>query len=234
MKRLPHRAKRFSGLGTGLALAVLVANLLSAWTPGPHAYQAVNRAALAKPFSHALWDRVLATHVSARGLVDFGAVKAQPRSLNRYLAQLADMSPQSHPDWFPTWRHRLAYWLNAHNALLLRAVLDAYPVESLAPLRRSGALLRPAYPLGGAYHSVAQVAEHVQRDFSFRPDAPLGLSGLTLGSPTLPQAAYTADNLDALLGRQADRLPPSGAPGGDRLADAFPIAPAATPNGSSP
>lgn len=84
--------------------------------------QAVTDVPSAGKFPHALLGRLL-EKVVTDGLVDYGAVSVDEPILEEYLAEVARVSPDSHPHLFPTEPDRLAYWINAHNACALRGVL---------------------------------------------------------------------------------------------------------------
>jgi len=73
-------------------------------------------------FPHSLLGRLLEKAV-VDGLVDYAAVSVDQGLLEEYLAEVARVSPDSHPHLFPTEPDRLAYWINAHNACALRGVL---------------------------------------------------------------------------------------------------------------
>jgi hypothetical protein len=74
-----------------------------------------------------LFDRVLARYV--RGdLVDYAGLQADRADLDGYLEQLGAVAPidlkrASRDD-------RLAFWINAYNACVLRLVIDHYPLVS--------------------------------------------------------------------------------------------------------
>ena len=73
-------------------------------------------------FPHGLLGRLL-EKVVTDGLVDYAAVSVDEPLLQEYLAEVARVSPDSHPHLFPTEPDRLAFWINAHNACALRGVL---------------------------------------------------------------------------------------------------------------
>jgi len=77
---------------------------------------------------HAVLDRVLDTYVR-NGLVYYRALRAERSSLDRYVASL-DVPAAQVSAWSPA--EQQAFWLNAYNALVLRTVVDAYPIR-LAP-----------------------------------------------------------------------------------------------------
>jgi len=86
-------------------------------------------------FPHALFGRLLDKAV-ADGLVDYAAVSVDEALLEEYLAEIARVSPDSHPHLFPTEPDRLAYWINAHNACALRGVLRFNRPANLKQLAR--------------------------------------------------------------------------------------------------
>ena len=102
------------------ALALLI--LVTLATAGP---------AWASGFDHTPLDRVLKTYVNVIGEVDYAALKKNSTDLDRYVETLAATSPANRPHLFPTREDRLAYWLNAYNALVLHAVAARYPVKSV-------------------------------------------------------------------------------------------------------
>jgi hypothetical protein len=68
------------------------------------------------------FDRILDVYVRD-GLVYYRALKAERASLDGYLASLADAAVDGSPR-----EQRLAFWLNAYNALVLKTVIDHYPI----------------------------------------------------------------------------------------------------------
>jgi len=60
------------------------------------------------------------------GYVDYVRLhKHHTDSLERYLALIAEVGPTTAPKQFPTRASRLAYWINAYNAVMLKRWLDA-------------------------------------------------------------------------------------------------------------
>src|SRR5215813_7127238 len=75
----------------------------------------------------AAFDAVLKRHVTESGTVRYGALRADLAPLSRFVEQIGAVSPDSHPALFPTRAHRLAYWINAYNALVIWAMALDYP-----------------------------------------------------------------------------------------------------------
>ena len=89
---------------------------------------------------HSDYDALLQTYVNA-GRVRYKDWKRNPANLaqlNSYVARLgnADMTGASRTE-------RLAFYLNAYNAITLKTILDAYPVSSIRNI--SGAWSRVAW-----------------------------------------------------------------------------------------
>ena len=75
----------------------------------------------------AAFDAILKRYVRENGTVDYRSLKLDAEPLNRFVEQIGAVSPESHPALFPTRAHRLAYWINTYNALVIWAMLKEYP-----------------------------------------------------------------------------------------------------------
>lgn len=79
---------------------------------------------------HGSWDALLRAHVKD-GNVDYQAIQASPGRLDHYLSLVAAArmdSSASRPE-------RLAFWINAYNACVVKGVLDHYPLTSVKKVR---------------------------------------------------------------------------------------------------
>jgi hypothetical protein len=152
------------------------------------------------PFRHEHWNSVVSETVDSQGRVAFNQLRIEPKRLTQYLKQLAQMSPDSHPQDFPNRKSRMAYWINAHNALMLRLILDQYPMSDLKAIPTIKQSLR--YRLGGVPISVAQIEERMKQEYYPWPEGLLALSELTVDSPRLLNEAYREEALDVQLRNQ--------------------------------
>ena len=72
--------------------------------------------------------------------VDYAAWKKSPEDLARLDRQvdlIARVSPDSHPELFPTSEAQRSYWINTYNTLILHAVLDYWPLQSVRDVKIS-------------------------------------------------------------------------------------------------
>ena len=84
-------------------------------------------------FSHQAFESLLQRFV-VNNKVDYGAWHNDAQAmaqLNSYLAAVAAYSPDNAPQRFPTKNDAKAYWLHVYNALVIKAVLDHWPLESV-------------------------------------------------------------------------------------------------------
>lgn len=168
------------------------------------------------PFSHADFDRVLARFVDDRGRVDYTGLATDPSDLDRYVAQLAAVSPDSHPDRFPTPQARLAYWINAYNASVMQLVLHHYPIASVRDVRppavlfflprSSGFFYFERVTLGAERMNLYDLENSVIRRRFPEPRVHFALNCASRGCPQLPRQAFTAEHLDDELDRETRRF----------------------------
>ena len=74
-----------------------------------------------------VFDCILKSYVLEDGTVKYAELKANLAPLTRFVEQIGAVSPDSHPSLFPSREHKLAYWLNTYNALVLWIMAKEYP-----------------------------------------------------------------------------------------------------------
>jgi hypothetical protein len=172
-------------------------------------------AVAASPFDHqhALLGEVLKRHVRD-GLVDYAALQRERATLDRYAAQLAAVERQVVDGWSRD--QRLAFWINAYNALTLRTIVDHYPI-------RRGSLVGVAFPansiwqIPGAFkearHRVAgqrlsldDIEHRIIRPTFAEPRIHVALVCAARSCPVLRADPYVAARLDAQLAEQTRRF----------------------------
>jgi len=79
---------------------------------------------------HSLWDTLLKKYVDADGNVDYKRWKASPddgKALSHYLGLLSTASPSKKA----THEAKLAFWINAYNAVTVHGILREYPTSTI-------------------------------------------------------------------------------------------------------
>jgi len=72
--------------------------------------------------------------------IDYAAWKESKedlQALDQQVALLASVSPESDPGQFPTMATKRSYWINTYNTLVLQAVLEYWPLDSVRDVKIS-------------------------------------------------------------------------------------------------
>ena len=204
---LPTILKRLGVRLPGMG-AVLLLFALAAGAPGTAAQQP--RAAPTLP-DHAALTAVLASVVTDAG-VDYARLAADPSGLDRYIAELsatdqATLAGSPHEE-------RLAFWINAYNACMLKRVVSHYPIRPAGGLLRirNAAAGRPAnsvWQIGDVFtgpHCPVAGAERSQDEIEHEIIRPLGdprihfaINCAAISCPPLTREAYRAETLGEQL-----------------------------------
>jgi hypothetical protein len=135
--------------------------------------------------------------------VDYAAVAADLAPLDRFLGRLAAVGPTRTPERFLRREDRLAYWINAFNAAILRAV-----AAELRPGRLPSRLwlspeLAGAFVIDGVRRVPADLRRETLREAGDDWRVRLALCGGRRGDPPLADRPFVPDLLDIQLARQA-------------------------------
>lgn len=155
--------------------------------------------------SHAALSELLARYVDAHGCVDYARWKAESAdtaALHDYLAALSGANVGA-----PAPRGAvLAFWINAYNALTLAAVLHLYPTASLrdhaARVFGFNVWKDVKLHVGARLLSLDDIEHGILRLMG-EPRIHFALVCASNGCPVLPRAAFSADEVDAELERNA-------------------------------
>lgn len=163
--------------------------------------------ASAAEFDHSPWERILDRHVNTLGEVDYAALKAAPAELNAYVYALAQSSPDNRKEAFPTRQSELAYWINAYNALTIKAVVEAYPVRSVRDLgAMHGFFRRKEHRLGGTAISLQTLEDDILRRRYQDTRIHFAIVCASLSCPYLDREAFRGATLDEHLDRVTRRF----------------------------
>src|SRR5215813_7293569 len=146
----------------------------------------------------AAWTKVLTRYVDDSGRVDFDLLRRNHADLNLVVAFVAAVDPDSQPQRFPDKHSRLAFYINAYNALAMYRVVQAGVPESFGGLRKFTFFHLRAFAVGGKSISLSKFENDVIR--------PLGdervhfaLNCMVVSCPRLPRVAFSAATLDEQL-----------------------------------
>ena len=157
-------------------------------------------------WSNADWQSVLETVCTDEGMVRYDALADNANgakdALFRYVGEINKISPANRPDLFRTDADKLAYYLNAYNALCMYGVFQ----KGLPPnVELSGIYYRAYFPVGRGNTNLDSLQQtHIRIVGDLRTH--FAINNMTRSSPPLRREPYEGAKLDAQLTDQAQRF----------------------------
>ena len=161
---------------------------------------AIHVSASEKAYPDSLFDTVLRRYVSENGLVDYKGLK-EDDEFEKYIEYLS----HTNPDDLPSDKHRLAFWINAYNAFVLKGVLEEYPIKSVLDVGwiPHSFFKRKRFETQNGEITL-QILENEKLREAFRePRIHFAINCASMSCPILLRDAYSAEKLEEQLEEQA-------------------------------
>lgn len=149
-------------------------------------------------FDHSLYAQVLAKFVRD-GQVDYAALKNNPSSLKGYIMQVAELNKQAF-DSMPG-DEKIAFYINAYNAIILKVIVDYYPVKSIKEI--PGVWNRIKFKVAGSNLTLNEIEHEILRKHFKEPRIHFSLVCASIGCPKLFNEPFSGKELDEQLNHQA-------------------------------
>ena len=143
------------------------------------------------------YDRLLRTYVTDNGWVDYAGLARERAALDRFLSQLATVSPAA----YQSNRDQLAFWINAYNAFTLADALDTVYGKHQSVRQVGGFFDGRKHAVGGEQLTLDQI-EKRGRDLH-DPRIHFAIVCASTSCPRLQRFAYTSEKLDGQLEQAA-------------------------------
>ncbi len=179
---------------TSVAMAILPILIAAASAAAP----APGAEGMTIPEWEALWTRVLTRHVDDAGHIDFSGLKHDHADLDRVVVFIAMSDSVSQPERFPDRASRLAFYINAYNALAMHGVVQAGVPESLSGLRKFTFFYLRKFTIGGKAISLYAFENDVIRPLR-EERIHFALNCMVVSCPRLPRTAFSAGALEQQL-----------------------------------
>jgi hypothetical protein len=143
-------------------------------------------------YDHSAYDRLLRAHVTLAG-VDYRSMAKDQHALSAYVRSLAtaDMRTMRRRD-------RTAFWINAHNALVLQLILRHYPIRSVTELDGGLAFEERRYRVAGQVLTLKQIETEIVPHLG-DPRVHAAINTGSRSSPPLANTAYSGMKIESQL-----------------------------------
>ncbi len=165
-------------------------------------------------FSCEPYAAALAKYVDDRGMVNYRALKADSANLDVFAASLSRVRPEDFKSWSDP--QKIAFWINAYNALTLEAIIRNYPIQSSLlgsvvypknSIRQiPGVWDKLRFIVLGREMTLNDIEHGTLRPKFSEPRIHVALVCAAMSCPPLRNEPYTAEKLDRQLDDQARRL----------------------------
>ena len=200
----------------GFILMVLIAGVLFASDADagsgkakPISFWATSDETSVRQIDHGAWQDILTVylriHSSGINKFDYAALKATAKDtskLVKYLDYLQELDPRNYSR-----AEQKAYWINLYNALTVKLVADAFPVDSIRNICKnrtpgsecSGPWDEVHAKVTGQDLTLDNIENDILRPIWKNPLIHYGLSCASYSCPDLCGTAFTAKNTETLL-----------------------------------
>lgn len=179
-------------------LCTLLVSISAATASGPPSSSAM-------VYNDSSYAEALQDYVRLDGKVDYRGLKEHRAGLDRYIQLISQISPDQNPQMFPGSEARLAYWINAYNAWILRTIIDNYPVTSITKvgLVPFSVFITNRIRLGGKAMSFHALETDILRGRFHDPRIHFAINCASASCPPLSNHVFRASTLDQQLNSAA-------------------------------
>ncbi len=165
-------------------------------------------------FDHSDYDSVLKAFVNEKAMVNYTSLKVQRRQLDAFAASMGKLTVDVYESWNE--RDQIAFWLNAYNALTLKAIIDNYPIKSSFFKSRvypknsirqiPGVWKKLTFKVMGKDLTLHHIEHEILRKKFDEPRIHMAMVCAAMGCPPLRNEPYEGDKLEEQLDDQSRRF----------------------------
>jgi len=146
---------------------------------------------------YTLWAGVLNKYVDEQGRVDYAGLMTNRRELDAFIGSLnrVDVSTLGEVD-------RMAFWINAYNALTVQLILDNYPVKSIRSIWRAWSI---PHKIAQGQYTLSDIEHKILRPLG-DPRIHFAINCASIGCPQLLGKPFLPRQLNEQLTREAARF----------------------------
>lgn len=150
-------------------------------------------------FNHQSFNTLLISNVSGDGVVNYAGFMQNKTVLRAYITSLGEKMPTE--DW--TKEDKLAYWMNAYNAMTVDLILRNYPLQSIKDINKPWN--QRLWKLGDKWYNLDEIEHQILRKMD-DPRIHFGINCASFSCPPLLNEAFTSKKVDFQLEELAKRF----------------------------
>ena len=143
-------------------------------------------------FNHSIFNRLLEKHVSKQGTVDYKGFQSDSKELKKYIESLQMQRPNA--SWSK--HKKLAYWINAYNALTIDLILQNYPLKSIKDIKNPWD--QRLWKFGDKWLNLSDIEHEILRKMN-EPRIHFAIVCASVSCPKLQNTAFSESHLDEQL-----------------------------------
>tara|TARA_R110002111_G_scaffold154746_4_gene221613 strand:- start:2188 stop:3033 length:846 start_codon:yes stop_codon:yes gene_type:complete len=143
-------------------------------------------------FNHSSWNNLLQNNVSQTGNVNYKTFKTNKKTLLNYITSLGENMPNE------TWikKDKLAFWINAYNAMTVDLILRNYPLKSIKDIKNPWE--QRYWKLADKWYNLDEIEHQILRKMD-EPRIHFAIICASYSCPKLQNEAYTSEDLEQQL-----------------------------------
>jgi len=165
-------------------------------------------------FDYSNFAEALKINVDDVGMINYRKLKAEPQKLLAFITELQNLDRKDFDKWSDN--EKIAFWLNAYNALTLKAIIDNYPIKSSFFRSRiypknsirqiAGVWDKIEFIVMGQKLTLGHIEHKILRVQFDEPRIHMAMVCAAIGCPPLRNGPYTGNKLDEQLDDQTSRF----------------------------
>ncbi len=141
-----------------------------------------------------IYATVLAKSVNGEA-IDYKQLKENRLSLDTVVAQFSALSSEAYARM--TTSESMTFWINAYNAITLRSIIDAYPVQSIRDIK--GVWKEKQWNVAGRIVTLDEIEHSILRPDYKDPRVHFAVNCASVGCPPLLPVPFKPEQLDSQL-----------------------------------
>jgi hypothetical protein len=148
-------------------------------------------------------------------MVDYATLQKNRTPLESFIREMGALSEETYAGWIEA--DQIAFWINAYNAITLKAIIDNYPIKKGGLIKRSlypansirqidGVWKKNTISIIGQDITLDAIEHKVLRALFDEPRIHFAIVCASISCPSLLSEAYEAEKLEAQLDDQARRF----------------------------